>query len=241
MPDSAPVTRAAAAPEAWFCWLDGSHEAALNMALDEALLAGIRPLGQPVWRCYEWAVPSVSLGYFQPFDTAPAGAVVVRRPTGGGMVQHDGDFTFSLTVPPGHRLTQLPRERSYEAVNGIVSAACKALGVETWLAEQSVTAPDRARMTCFTVPARYDVVSAAGKLAGGAQRRTAHGLLHQGSVALSRLPGVGRSALQQALLAAIQGYHRAPGHLFVPAPELLAAATRLAVARYATPAWNQRR
>jgi lipoate-protein ligase A len=35
---------------------------------------------------------------------------------------------------------------------------------------------------CFAGPVRYDVMSGSRKIAGGAQRRTKRGLLHQGSI-----------------------------------------------------------
>ena len=75
------------------------HPAALNMALDEALLQ--RAL-EPTLRVYRWSEPAVSLGYFSRFaeaEKAAAGRAMVRRWTGGGLVEHGDDITYTLIVP----------------------------------------------------------------------------------------------------------------------------------------------
>ena len=75
------------------------HSAALNMALDEALLQ--RAL-EPTLRVYRWSEPAVSLGYFSRFaeaEKAAAGRAMVRRWTGGGLVEHGDDITYTLIVP----------------------------------------------------------------------------------------------------------------------------------------------
>ncbi len=75
---------------------DESLDGAINMARDEALLDGVRSGTSPATlRLYEWAAPTVSLGYFQPYAqyetlAPPAGELpVVRRLTGGGAILHD--------------------------------------------------------------------------------------------------------------------------------------------------------
>src|SRR5690349_19187896 len=74
--------------------------AAWNMAMDEALLT--RQTGA-VLRVYRWKNPSFSFGYFLPWGTASrasGGSELIRRWTGGGMVAHGEDFTWSLILPP---------------------------------------------------------------------------------------------------------------------------------------------
>ena len=62
------------------------HSAAVNMAIDEALLTAA---GTPVLRVYHWAKKAVSFGYFerfQPVRAAYPDREIVRRWTGGGVV-----------------------------------------------------------------------------------------------------------------------------------------------------------
>src|SRR5271155_3321183 len=82
----------------WRLLIHGPASPARNMAIDEALLREVR---EPVLRIYEWSVPAVSLGYFQP--AALAGErPFVRRYTGGGLVDHAHDVTYTIVLPPAN-------------------------------------------------------------------------------------------------------------------------------------------
>ena len=106
--------------EAWDLWLDGPHPPAFNMAADEALLLGAPDRRRPLLRLYAWDRPAVSIGYIQRLDAAPPGFAVVRRPTGGGVVYHDHDVTYTAVFPPDHPLNQLDRLKSYDDLNRAV-------------------------------------------------------------------------------------------------------------------------
>ena len=78
--------------------------AAENMAVDEVLLF---TADCPVFRSYSWIRPSVSFGYFTPWKVVVsqyAERDLVRRWTGGGIVEHGEDFTYSLVFPAERRL-----------------------------------------------------------------------------------------------------------------------------------------
>ena len=79
---------------------DGApHSAALNMAIDEALLELAEV---PSIRFYRWDHPALSFGYFGRYaDVAEHAAKrdMVRRWTGGGIVFHGNDLTYSLVIP----------------------------------------------------------------------------------------------------------------------------------------------
>ncbi len=78
---------------------ESPRSAAVNMAIDEALLetAEIATI-----RFYHWDHPALSFGYFGKFaDVANYSAErdLVRRWTGGGIVFHGDDLTYSIVVP----------------------------------------------------------------------------------------------------------------------------------------------
>ena len=78
---------------------DLPHGAPLNMAIDEVLLRHAR---MPLLRLYRWERPAISFGYFGVAaqilpQCGPREAV--RRWTGGGVVWHGEDLTYSLVVP----------------------------------------------------------------------------------------------------------------------------------------------
>ncbi len=146
-----------------------------QMALDEALL---ETATAPVLRIYRWDAPAVSFGYAQSLAAVrkshPA-LPVVRRWTGGGIVAHGSDLTFSLVVPGVETLAKLRPLETYRLIHEVFAGL-----LDGHLVRAGETAPGEA---CFTAPALHDVTSQDGrKLCGGAQRRTRRGFLHQGSI-----------------------------------------------------------
>jgi lipoate-protein ligase A len=199
------------------------------MAVDEALL---RLVGQPVLRIYEWSVPAVSLGYFQ--SAAVAGQrPFVRRYTGGGLVDHAHDVTYTVVLPRAHPWMEMSAPESYCHIHRGVQAALAACGV---MGELTPAAHAIESDACFAKPVKFDIVNDAGKLSGAAQRRTREGLLHQGSILL---PDPARNA---DLLAGFAKAFAARLDLIVEPGELTAAesarAAELERDRYATDAWN---
>jgi lipoate-protein ligase A len=200
------------------------HDAALNMAIDEALLVGA---SAPILRLYRWARPAVSFGYFEkwtPVAQAWPRCELVRRWTGGGVVLHGDDLTYTLIVPRAHRFSTLSPRESYARIH---AALANVLGGT--LAD---AAPPKISTTCFENPAQHDVMFAGRKIAGAAQRRTQFGLLHQGSIQ----PAEDRERVGRALPAAF-GENIELRKLD---PAQLADARQLAAAKYATAAWTQR-
>ena len=164
--------------------------AAMNMAIDEALLESATV---PSIRFYGWQSPALSFGYFGRFSDVATYAGerdLVRRWTGGGIVFHGDDLTYSIVLPssdPAFRESSMTiYEKIHRALadtlNGIGEQAVVAGGVDAGLAlatEAAVTASDD---NCFVNPVRADVMVDGRKVAGAAQRRTRRGLLQQGSI-----------------------------------------------------------
>lgn len=230
-------------PEAWDFWPDGAHGPALNMALDEALLESAPARVRPLLRFYRWNGPAMSIGYVQRFPATPRpGFAVVRRPTGGGIVFHDHDFTYSVVIPAAHRLAGLDRLQSYGFINAAVLAGLACCQVTGALATAEIPkSVDRDTMVCFRTPTRYDIMDGKRKIAGSAQRRTRHGILHQGSIHFGGELTVRRDALAQGLLDGFRKAAFAEFAVLAPTAELLARANVLVQERYGTDHWNHRR
>src|SRR4029079_5329086 len=108
-----------------------------NMALDEALLEAMPRLRKPVLRFYGWTQAAASFGYFQKFSEVERLTLLrplVRRPTGGGIVPHDFDWTYSLVFPESHPWYSLKAIDSYRSVHEWIRAAFEALNVPAELA-----------------------------------------------------------------------------------------------------------
>ena len=166
----------------WLRLNNGPCEPAYNMALDEALLENAATLGHPVLRFYDWTEPCATFGYSQKITQIEAATnlrPLIRRCTGGGLVPHDGDWTYSLIFPPDHEWAGLAATESYQRTHTLLQAAFKEIGVETELAKDC-RRPKPGE--CFEGHELHDLLLNGKKIAGAAQRRNRHGLLIQGSV-----------------------------------------------------------
>lgn len=91
--------------------IDPPRPGVWNMAFDEALLERAANDGTASLRLYQWAEPTLSLGYFQRYaeretHVASREAAVVRRQSGGGAILHDRELTYSIAIPPAHSLAR---------------------------------------------------------------------------------------------------------------------------------------
>ena len=168
-----------------------SGGAAENMALDFLLLQRYPRSAAPRFRHYGWHRPAFTFGYSQKIGfvrgSLPAGERfdVCRRPTGGGMVDHRDDWTYSLVIPRGHPLEDLRATQSYREVHECLAAALRAQGIPA-VTQQCTEPPAEGELggVCFQRAELHDVVHerTGEKIAGAAQKRNKHGLLCQGSV-----------------------------------------------------------
>lgn len=196
------------------------------MALDEALL--LHASG-PVLRLYRWSTPAVSFGYFgrqAAVALAWPGRDLVRRMTGGGIVPHGEDITYTVAAPAAHPLARMTARESYQAIHATIARWLAAHGRP---AELAAAAADRGNGVCFESPVEADVLASGQKLAGAAQRRTKEGLLVQGSI-----QGVPLAWAED--LPAF--FDCAASRSF--SSEELQLATRLSEEKYGTEAWTRR-
>lgn len=204
------------------------------MAVDEWLLDNA---DAPVLRIYQWAGPWATIGYFGDLEAARAaipGVGWVRRWTGGGVVDHRADWTYTVVAPAGEALAACKGAESYQRIHRALE---ETLRLEGMAAALSTGAGQTGSALCFANPVPHDLVGEGGsKLAGAGQRRSRAGLLHQGSVAApaaSSAASQRRAELLASRLAAT--WEKAD---FQPPDETLA---RLVEIRYRNPTWTTRR
>src|SRR5439155_18790358 len=200
--------------ETWLLLNSGAGAADLNMALDEALLQLASQLGKPVSRFYGWTERAASFGYSQKYGEVARLTwlrPLVRRPTGGGLVPHEADWTYSLVFPPGHWWYASRATESYQRIHEWLRDAFAKLSITTELA------PGRRKELpgqCFVGAERFDLLWRGRKIAGAAQRRNRQGLLVQGSV-LSPQP-LARADWQKAMCDVARDKWRVQWSLFAP-------------------------
>lgn len=217
-------------------------DAASQMALDEAMLDGAAA-GDVILRVYDWAGLACTFGYARPYAEVRAtldekgwrGVEPVRRATGGGVVFHDGDLTFSLVFPWDQTLAP---DHVYKNVHRGVYLGLKEHGVKSalWSPREK---PCGTAASCFARAEPMDLVDESGaKILGGALRKRAGKGLYQGSLRPERL-GVGRDVLQAAVLdGAAREFGKTPR---TELPDAWLEEGRRLEARYRSAEWNQRR
>src|SRR5262249_934646 len=205
----------------------GVQDAALNMAIDEAiLLHHLRGDVAPTLRVFRWSRPAISLGRFQNVEREvelerceERGVALVRRPTGGRAVYHQDEFTYSIVM--GKR---------YGVPAGIVTAygylaqgllaALRLLGVQAEVSDERVKKHPSA--ACFASSTQADLTSGGFKLVGSAQVWQGDALLQQGSLPLDDRAGDFFDLLhypdEEARQRALTSYHEqtTPLHTFAP-------------------------
>ena len=222
--------------------------AAENMAVDFLLLQRCPRGGPPRMRHYEWRGPSFTFGYSQKIAWVraqlPAGEPVdlCRRPTGGGIVDHRDDWTYSIVIPRGHPLEEDRAVNSYRAIHECIAGSLRQLGVPAGLkpAGEAGTGGGALPGVCFQKSEIFDVIHAqsGAKIAGAAQKRGAHGLLFQGSIARSAAgpAGIDWEAFHDDFAARLGAAMGCPAEAG-PWPELDEDELGGLVEKYSSPEW----
>ncbi len=176
---------------------DTASDARHNMAVDEALMLGQGASESiPTLRFYTWSENALSVGYFQsvqefnrPSRDGSKPSSVVRRLTGGGVVRHGHDLTFSLTVTMPHPQIPSAVKESYLKINEAVRIGLKKIYPALDYADCRDVKSMRERQkdrVCFEKPDCHDLLLNGKKILGASQRRIGNKFLHQSSLALDQ-------------------------------------------------------
>lgn len=170
----------------WHFLDSGGLDGAEQMAIDAGLMDRARLTGEAVLRVYGWSRPTLSFGRhesvrgrFIPETLERERVGAVRRPTGGRVLMHDREVTYSVTAPApaSERLKE-----SYQRINAILISALGRLGVAVGEAPPSARPRRPGGAACFAEPSAGELVAGGRKLVGSAQLREDGALLQHGSI-----------------------------------------------------------
>ena len=252
--------------------LDG----AANMALDEALLlARLRHGSRPTLRFFAWAPPAISLGYGQRLDrridtdaAAGMGIGLVRRPTGGSAILHEGpglEITYSVTAAAGDFDGADDLLDTYRWIGEGLLSGLRSLGAPVAMVPVQPSDPAAMPAFCFARTGSFELEVDGRKLVGSAQRRQGAAFLQHGAVMLGAaperlrrvFPGSGdplaemttlevalgrRPSFDEAADALAEGFRAAHGLTLEPgglSEDETGLAAMLEREKYATEAWTQ--
>ena len=213
-----------------------------QMALDDVMVQTAGP--EPVLRFYHWMQgPAVTFGYSQFYNSVrgqitPDKGPLCRRPTGGGIVFHGADLTFSLVFESNLRPAEI-----YARLHGAIEQALLQAQVQS-VRQGAVSMQTYAPATngvangCFANPVQDDLLVGGQKILGGAIRRFGTRILYQGSL---QCPQARTSPVFRR--AVMQGAQKMLAVVFETKPvcaAVLNQAQQLAVSRYQTSDWTKK-
>ena len=182
-------------PATWRLIDTGSLPGPLNMAIDEALLRSFDPNSSaPILRLYGWSPPALSLGRFQSayqvLDLERCredDVAVVRRITGGGVIYHADELTYSIVCAPGQIPPAASVKDSFRVLTGFLLDFYCRLGLDAVYAQDA--APKGTRLGertafCFAGRESFDILANGCKIGGNAQRRMKGLIFQHGSIPL---------------------------------------------------------
>lgn len=183
----------------WRFIYSGKKDAFFNMALDEALLILCEKKNiPPVLRIYQWEPEAVSIGYSQQIKKTvdlkkckDLNVDVVRRLTGGRVVLHHNDLTYSICASKdyfnllGESINETYRKISLAFLKSLEFLSIKGEWERKSSRESELTSYDFSK-PCFSSSIRYEIKVDGKKLIGSAQRRFKESFIQHGSVPLGK-------------------------------------------------------
>jgi lipoate-protein ligase A len=242
-----------------------------NMAVDDFLFQSLGEKSTTYLRFYRWEKPTISLGRSQRAEKVvnldycrQNGIEIVRRITGGKLVLHHKEVTYSVCSSDTEIFSQKLMD-SYKLISEALNRSLKRMGIESRLASNTPSDYARGDKLCFAQPARDEIELDGSKIIGSAQKRTGTKFLQHGSIPLeneeellisatrssSKEPVVRMTSLSEALgkktdfdwavnhfVTGISGYfgvHLAPRVFSIPELEAI---QKIQEERYENPAWT---
>jgi lipoate-protein ligase A len=224
----------------WLFWKSKPLSGALNMAWDDLCLKQSTAIGAPLLRFYCWTRPTTTFGYFQKHEAVreiEASTSLIRRPTGGGIVPHSSDWTYSLVFPPTSNWYRIRAKESYVQLHQWIQLAFSLLNIESQLNPISI---QEGPGSCFVGAEESDLLYKGKKLAGAAQRRSREGFLIQGSIQ-PPFEFVERSDWEKALRQAAVEAWGIQWKEWIPPSTFAEQVSELAHSKYESTKHNQRR
>lgn len=200
----------------WRLIQTGLGSAAWNMAVDEALIKNFKKGDLPILRLYSWE-PSLSLGRFSRTEESidrdeceRQSLFCVRRMTGGGVLVHGNELSYSLVLPRD-ALYQMGVKESYRYLCRFLVRLYARLGLKADFAAD-LNLDTKESDICLAGVQAYDIVIEGKKIGGNAQRYTREALFQHGSIPIqvdrSRFDVLchGDSGLENAAMLEELGY-----------------------------------
>lgn len=175
----------------WRLLETGFQDAGTNMAIDEAILFTAEK-GFSTLRLYGWRPPAFSCGYSQKIEQEidgqkckELGIDCVKRISGGGVVFHCNELTYSLVAPADFFSARVLD--SFKIICRPIFAIYKKLGLKPQFAIDFFGDKKMKRFSpfCLSSCSPYDIIVDGKKIGGNAQRRKKGIIFQHGFIPLT--------------------------------------------------------
>jgi lipoyl(octanoyl) transferase len=173
----------------WRLLDSGPNDNYTNMAVDEALLEGFASgSSMPILRIYTWRPEAFSIGLSQDPELeldlkrcAKGNLSFVRRMTGGGVIFHADELTYSIVCAEDTLGKRCFAKETYKNLCSFIINAYRYMGLD---AQFSLIKdrPPKTGWVCFREREKYDIIINGKKIGGNAQRRKRDIIFQHGSI-----------------------------------------------------------
>lgn len=169
-------------------------DAVYNMAFDEKIFRTFMEDDIPVFRVYGWSSPSFTYGVSQKFGDeldikrcALDGIQVAKRMTGGGVLFHHDEITYSLVCAKEDIKEPDGVFVSYRNICAFLISFYRLLGLDASFALEADDFRKRCapHELCSASREKYDIVIGGKKIGGNAQKRKRRAVFQHGSIPIS--------------------------------------------------------
>ena len=160
--------------------ITNKNSSKVNMAIDEALLLSFNNNDMPILRLYTWDKNSVTIGISQKVESFNFNNIA-KRITGGGVLFHGHDVSYSLVLPVD-LLKDYNIKESYEKICLFILNFYKNLGLDVCYAKDNLNIQLSKSEYCQIGFEAYDILVDGQKIGGNAQRRTKKAIFQHGSI-----------------------------------------------------------
>ncbi len=173
-------------------FLDSGHlPPSINMAIDNALIDIYATEGIPIFRIYGWHPPGFSIGCSQNAEAVldvracgRDGIPIVKRATGGGIIYHCREATYSIVCKELDIGTPLTVKEGYRTICSFLLESYRRLGLNPRFSIDCNAGNKIRSSFCFSSFEDYDILIDGRKIGGNAQKWRRKIILQHGSIPL---------------------------------------------------------
>lgn len=209
-----------------------------QMAIDEIIACDKTLENKNFLRFFNWQEQkAITFGYAQRSkslkEQLEAGYKITRRPSGGGIVYHNGDLTFSIIFTSQDKVEDIYKNL-HTAIAGELKKYIKQ--VQTY-DQKNIFKPveNGQSKSCFANPVLDDLMLDDKKILGGAIRRFGNRILYQGTLQIAGARD--KEEYKSAIKNALEKFLKEESSFTEVSPTLLLQIKNKAEQVYKNPAW----